>query len=348
MPPSQPSSQAPTGPPSVVLSFGAGEHHTADETAIPPGFARRVSNFDISDSGVLDTRPEFELAPTLEGGHSMWTSNDHSVTLVFVGTELCRLLGGVVLQHLGAYISGRGRVWYEEINGDVWFSNGADGGVLRATGAVESFGTTPAVPPRAANTEVIDQREYLSPMPFCRYLAFYAGRLWGVQGDTIFFSQPLNYQQHDRRYDFIRAPGYVTAFGRVSDGLYVSTVQEVFFIRGTDPAKMELVKCSDSAAVLDSQVYLPFDSVDTEALAVNGSQYQVSNAFAWLSRHGLCIGIPSGVVRNLTADRIRLPLYSRASSALLARNGFYQVVSVVDSIGPDGRGHARDSAITTS
>ena len=331
--------------PTVTISFGNGEHHVAAETAIPDGFARRVSNFDISDSGTLEARPVFELVPSMVGGHSMWTNADHTLTLVFVGSELCKVLGGVALLHLGHFLTGRGRVWYCEINEDVYFSNGYDGGVLRASGLVEVFGTTPVVPPQQSDTELLDIRNFLTPMPFGRYLTRHAGRLWCVQGDTIFYSQALNYQQHDRRYNFIRAPGYVTAFGAVSDGLYVSTTQEVFFLRGDDPAKMELVKCSDSAAVLDSQVYLPFDTVDTEALAVNGSQYQVSNAFAWLSRHGLCIGIPSGVVRILTADRARLPVHAQANSALLARDGFYQVVSVVDSIGSDGRGHAKDTPV---
>ena len=327
------------------VSFGRGEHHVADETAIPEGFARRISNFDISDSGVISTRPAFELVPSMIGGHSMWTNGGHTRTLVFVGSELCEVIGGVALLRLGAFLTGRGRVWYVEINGDVWFSNGHDGGVLRASGVVEPFGTTPVVPAQVPGSEVLDLRDSLTPMPFGRYLTQHAGRMWCVQGDTIFYSQPLNYQQHDRRYDFITAPGYVTAFGGVSDGLYLSTGQEVFFLRGDDPKKMELMKCSDSAAVLDSQVYLPFDALDTDALAVNGNQYQVSNAFAWLSRHGLCIGIPSGVVRILTADRARLPVHTRANSALLARDGFYQVVSVVDSLGSDGRGHAKDTPV---
>lgn len=331
--------------PTVPLTFGKGEHHVADETAIPDGFARRVINFDISDSGHLDARPVFELVPSMVGGHSMWTNNEHSLTLLFVGSELCKMLGGVALLPLGRFISGRGRVWYCEINGDVYFSNGVDGGVLRASGVVDDFGTTPEVPPQMPGSEVLDIRNFLTPMPFGRYLTQHAGRLWSVQGDTIFYSQSLNYQQHDRRYNFITAPGYITAFGSVADGLYVSTTSEVFFLRGDDPTKMELIKCSDSAAVLDSQVYLPFDTLDTDALAVNGSQYQVSNAFAWLSRHGLCIGIPSGVVRILTADRARLPVHARASSALIARDGFYQVVSVVDSISSDGRGHAKDSPV---
>lgn len=331
--------------PTVPVSFGKGEHHIAEETAIPDGFARRVINFDVDDSGRLNARPVFDIAPTMVGGHSMWTNNNHTLTLVFVGSELCKVLGGAALLHLNAFIMGRGRVWYVEINEDVWFSNGHDGGILRASGLIDPFGTTPVVPPQMPGSEVIYTAAYLTPMPFGRYLTRYAGRLWCAQGDTIFFSQPLNYQQHDRRYDFIIAPGYITALGSVADGLYVSTSQEVFFLRGDDPSKMELVKCSDSAAILDSQVYLPFDTVDTDALSVNGSQYQVSNAFAWLSRHGLCVGIPSGVVRILTADRARLPVHARANSALLARGGFYQVVSVVDSIGSDGRGHAKDTPV---
>jgi hypothetical protein len=331
--------------PTIPLSFGGGEHHVADETAIPNGFARRIVNWDIDDSGKLDTRPEFVALPGVAGGHSMWTKADQSLTLVFVGSELFRLVGGTSLISMNYFISGRGRVWYVEINDEVYFSNGGDGGVVTAALTVEDFGTTPTVPPQDLDSEVVDPRTYLQPMPFGRYLARFAGRLWVVQGDTIFYSQPINYSQHDRRYNFIVAPGYITGFGAVSDGLYVSTRQEVFFLRGDNPSEMKLVKCSDSAAVLDSQIYLPFDTVDTDALSVNGSQYQVSNAFAWLSRHGMCVGLPSGVVRILTAERARLPVYAQANTALLARDGFYQIVSVVDSLGSDGRGHAKDTPV---
>ncbi len=329
----------------VPLFFGAGEHHVADEVAMPDGFARRIINWDIDDSGRLDTRPEFIPVPGIPGGHSMWTRQNHSLTVLFVGNELYRLVGGSALVPMNYFISGFGRVWYAEVNDSVHFSNGTDGGVITPALTVEPFGVDPVATDYGPGSEVIDQRTFMQAMPPGRYVTRYAGRLWDVQGDTIFHSQPLNYRQHDRRYDFIQAPGYVTAFGAVSDGLYLSTSQEVFFLRGDNPSDMKLVKCSDSAAVLDSQVYLPFDTVDTEALAVNGSQYQVSNAFAWLSRHGLCIGLPSGVVRILTADRARLPAHARANTALLARDGFYQVVSVVDSLGSDGRGHAQDTPV---
>lgn len=329
----------------IPLSFGRGEHHVADELAIPDGFARKIINWDIDDSGKLDTRPEFDVLPGLPGGHSMWSNNDQSLTLVFVGSQLHRLVGGAALIPMPFYISGMGRVWYTEVNENVHFSNGFDGGVVTPALTVEPFGIDPVPTDYGTESEVIDTRTYWGAMPSGRYVTRYAGRLWVVQGDTIFFSQPLNYRQHDRRYDFIKAPGYITAFGSVSDGLYVSTSQEVFFLRGTDPKEMGLVKCSDAAAILDSQIYLPFDALDTDSLAVNGSQYQVSNAFAWLCRSGLAVGIPSGVVRILTADRARLPVHARANTALLARDGFYQVVSVVDSLGSDGRGHAKDSPV---
>ena len=337
--------------PTAALSFALGEHHVADETAVPEGYARRVVNWDIDDSGRLDTRPAFTPLPGLPGAHSMWTSNDHSLTLAFVGSELHRLVRsnlGTSLVPVGFSINGRGRVWYAEVNGDVYFSNGTDGGVLRPSLRVDPLGVDPALPASPdpyAVSEVVDDRQFLQSMPQGRYLAVFAGRLWVVQGDTIYHSQPLNYRQHDRRYDFITAPGYITAFGAVSDGLYVSTSQEVYFLRGRDPREMEMVKCSDAAAVLDSQVYLPFDVVDTDALAVNGSQYQVSNAFGWLCRAGLAVGIPSGVVRILTASRARLPLHPRAHTALIARGGFHQVVSVVDPTDPVRRGHAVDSLV---
>lgn len=329
--------------PTVPVSFALGEHHVADETAVPEGFARSVVNWDIDDSGLLSARPEFVPLRGLPGAHSMWTTNDQKLTLLFVGSELHRLVGGAGVLPLGFTINGRGRVWYAEINDHVYFSNGHDGGVLTPALTVEPLGVASTPAPPDPDSENLDERMFYQAMPPGRYLTRYAGRLWLAVGDTVFYSQPLNYRQHDRRYDFITAPGYITAMGAVSDGLYISTSQEVFFVRGTDPREMEMMKCSDAAAILDSQISLPFDLLDVNALAVEGSQYQVSNAFAWLCRTGLAIGIPSGVVRILTADRARLPLYEYARTAFIARNGYYQVVSVTGDKGVVRRGHTIDS-----
>lgn len=136
--------------PELVLSFGLGENHTANEVRMPDGYARRMSNFDIDNEGVVTTRPQLSVVPTMPGGHSMYTSLNGD-TFYASGSSLLRVIGSAtapVLDWLGQPVvlsGGSRRLWWADVNGETYFSNGVSTGRIKADGYVWPWGVPNAV-----------------------------------------------------------------------------------------------------------------------------------------------------------------------------------------------------------
>jgi hypothetical protein len=98
----------------------------------------QASNVDIDDSGAVARR----AGQTLESAnvaHSLWSNADQSICLFVEGSSLKRLMtvGGTVVTLALGLTSGR-RMAFVEVNDRVYFSNGAQTGVI--DGSVRSWG----------------------------------------------------------------------------------------------------------------------------------------------------------------------------------------------------------------
>lgn len=327
---------------SSAYGFGRGAHHVAEETRIPKGYARRVDNFNIDDSGVLNARRKFVRLDA--GGHSPYAFG--GALYFFDCGALYRLVpGGRVPVYAadGPFVmQGEGRVWYVEVNDLLLFSNGHDSGCLGPDGVARPWGATAArwfVGERGADSELLALK--LSPFPACVFLARLGGRVYGAAGDVVYCTQALDYASYDPRYDFVILPGPVTALGAVRDGLYISTEQGVFFYRPPIGAGEEgsLTPVAYAPALYGSQVYVPYRTLGVEAIG----ETQMDDAFCWLTVEGLVAGFAGGRVEALTAAAVRLPPGREARTALVKSEGIYQIVSVLKSPSSAPADSAQDS-----
>lgn len=130
-------------PDAALMVFLKGEHHLADETAIPEGFCRRATNFSVSSGGVLVTRGG-EVPTTLPGGHSMFTTANGTTYYVttsgeLVTTDFTSVLP--VVDRAGApVLITADRLWWGELNGEAYYSSAQGNGRIDAAGRWRSFG----------------------------------------------------------------------------------------------------------------------------------------------------------------------------------------------------------------
>lgn len=134
--------------PSYMPGWLAGMNNIAPDFALPDGTLRNAVNVDIFDSGMVRRRKGFTEAVAGTDAHSLWAT-DNGDGLVVIGDNLYRLQyisGAWTTTSLDTGYRGR-RVWYVNLNGETWFSNGVKNGIY-ASGTIRDWGLeTPAGAP---------------------------------------------------------------------------------------------------------------------------------------------------------------------------------------------------------
>lgn len=140
----------------VEIVFGRGEHHTAHETRIPEGFARKVENWDLDDNLLAITRPDLVVTGGLDV-HSLWQAPESKTVYCVAEDLLCMAEGDTlepVLDASGDPIPAgtRDRMFYVEHLGTVWYTNGRINGRV-AAGVAEEWGVWNPMPGNRSSTE---------------------------------------------------------------------------------------------------------------------------------------------------------------------------------------------------
>lgn len=138
--------------------------------------------------------------------------------------------------------------------------------------------------------------ESMSPMPTGKYLCVWRGRLITVSANRLMFSQPLAYHIHDERFDFFMLPQKITFVIPVNAGLWVGLTDSVVFLAGTSPQELSLVKKGSGSPLSGSAISIP-----PEAL---GEMAQGNDCALWLANNGFCVGLSSGEIVELHANKI--------------------------------------------
>lgn len=314
--------------PTVKQSFALGENHVANEMNIPKGYARSVTNFVLDNDGLLSTRRLF-VENNVQGGHSAYVLPDGSRAYFFDGGLMYRLeKSGAVLPVFSVAghfnLQGDGRVWYVFVNDTLYFSNGTSSGKIGQDGVASLWGRDGEVWFIGDQGDGSELRPtILEPFPPSRFLASIGGYIYGAVGNVVYKTQAMNYECYDPRYDFTIMPEHVTAVGSVADGLYVSTVAAVYFIKagGTD---MEMV--SAVPAFEGSQVYVPFSQLGVSEI----NKKNTTDAFCWWTAEGLAAGMDGGRLEALGAGVLKLENGGCPTSTLIEYDGSYQIVSVLN------------------
>ena len=261
-------------------------------------------NVDIDQTGRVSRRRGYERLNSTPC-HSLW--NGAGRTYCVADGWICTVeedfsyTQRALLQHPNE------KVWFLNVNGDVFWSNGLENGILR-------FGTIPEAWSFLMPQSESDPRS-LSPMPEGKCLELYNGRIWAARENAMFCSEPLGYQACDMARNWLMFESEVRMIRAVSTGLYVGTATEVNYIEGPTPAEFTRTVVSDSpvvqgtCAMIDGRQVLQGD-VTTRCVM-------------WTALDGIYTGYPGGEVSkegravNLTKDKLRYPGGSTGSAVVL-------------------------------
>lgn len=128
----------------ATLKFPAGIDNRSREYELIEGAARTLTNLDVARAGGLRCR--FGIRRVAAGDcHSLFAHPNGNYALLVQAGSLCRLAVDETLTFLTGVA---GPVVYAELNGDIFWSDGATVGRVTAAGASALWGlATPALPP---------------------------------------------------------------------------------------------------------------------------------------------------------------------------------------------------------
>ncbi len=138
-------------------------------------------------------------------------------------------------------------------------------------------------------------------MPAGHSVRLWRGRLLVARSRTLSISEPMRYGLYDPRHGFIQEADAIQLIAPVDGGVFVATTKETVFYSGSRPSEFVRTPVATAPAVKGSAAYLSTQLLNP-ALEVGGS----SVAAVWLTQAGYVIGLPTGQVIQVQADRLAI------------------------------------------
>lgn len=166
------------------------------------------------------------------------------------------------------------------------------------------------------------QSQHLSPPPAGNLIAYWRGRMWVVDGNIAYPSEPHAYELFDLRH-YIEFPGPVTLFAPVDDpaggGIFIAAGKKTSFLGGLTPEEATFTPLLEYGAILGTLEYVEGTLFGDGALG--GRKVPM-----WASTAGICIGFPDGSIRNLTEDRYTMDEEGEGCAVFMPDESRYVVV----------------------
>lgn len=328
-------------PPSDTVSFASftGLKNTVARTRLKPVELAMAKNIDIDDAGQIRRRRGYHQVAT-GVFHSLFTDTDDTVYGVKNGAlgiinpdfSFVVLKASVNFEPGGSL---RGLA-YAEVGPTIYWSCATDSGKIdKATKTATEWGQdadrwlSPVVNPTAGLPEV--RGKLLGKPPRATALAYWNGRIYMAQGRTVWATELYLYDYVDKTRTFLPFENDVTAIGAVSDGLYIGTTDNVWFLSGPF-SELKRVNVMDSGIIAGSMVRIPAELANPPQIDLD-TDTPTKVSLAFMTSTGLCAAQDTGVCFNLTESKLFFPASAQAAALYRRQDGVNQYVVVTDTGG---------------
>jgi hypothetical protein len=319
----------PIDPTQDSISFNQfkGLKNTVGSERLAPNELETAINVDIDDVGQIRRRRGQTLVSS-GSFHSIWTGR-HAVYGVKNGT-LGVINPNYTFTSLGVP-GGDAPIAYVQLDDDVYFSSEDVSGIIRVDGSVSPWGSQTSegtwLSPVVNPTDTLNPTggKLLGKPPMATSLAYFSGRIYLAHKKTVWLTELYLYNYVDKTRNFLPFEANVTALGSVADGVYVGTEDDIFFLSGP-LAEMRRLPVN-GGIIPGSLVYVQPEFLPAE---LAGS---TRHAVMFVTKLGLCAGLDSGVIRNLTQGTVIFPDATSYASLFRRQDGVNQYIGVADSAG---------------
>lgn len=241
-------------------------------------------NVDHDSTGRVTRRKGFAATSRTESIHSLFCE-DGKTCLFVTDTSLCQLHTDYDYTSLATVTSGA-RVDYCQVGPKVFWVNG------HQKGFVENW----------ANNNWTKGTYYgptstrqLSDPPVGSLLAYHGGRMYVIQANTAWYSEPYNLNAFNLAENFLWFEDAIRMACPVDDGIFFGTDRKTYFIAGFPPQAAEKTIAS----------YPPVEGTAKRIdLSKFGNGQLTGIGWIWTSTKGICVGGPQGLFLNATEKKL--------------------------------------------
>ena len=248
-------------------------------------------NVTIDQTGWIGRREGF--TPVLSGCvHSLYS--DGKLCVYVADNTLFNLLDDYSSEVVKADLVSNNKMAYAEVNGEFYYTNGIDFGIVRATGVYADW--------EALNYVGQETNRVFDGPRAGNHLAFYTGRVFVAEGDVLWWSEPYAFSWYDRTRNFIQYPSRIKMVKPVENGLFVSDEQDTYFVSGREPKDFRQNVVAPYPAVEWSDA---IDYVETWEIGLDNLEPGL--CAVWASLEGACMGSSNGIFLNLNKKKVIYP-----------------------------------------
>ena len=152
-------------------------------------------------------------------------------------------------------------------------------------------------------------------------LGYYRGRTYVAVGPFLMFSQPYEYALFDLRSDFLTFSADIQTFAAVSDGIFIGTTNETFFLRGTNPAEFTMQLVAPHGTIRGTEQIVAGDTTGAD------DERGKAVVALWMAKTGLTLGNTGGTIEGLTARKFTPPAASTGAALIKKRGSTPQYIT---------------------
>lgn len=323
-------SAPPEAPQTIVLGTWDGIKNTVTEERLQPSELAAAVNVDVDDAKQLHRR---------RGYRKLDPRNHHSLrdiaglTCVVRDGTLGLLDAAFAFSPLVSV--GPERLAYTNVADVVYFASEVTSGKI-VNGQAQPWGTEHEgrwVSPVVRPTETLGavSGRMLHAPPTASEIEAYSGRIYLGAGRVLWATELYLYDLIDRERNFVVVDDDITMIRAVNDGLYIGTRSQLLFLAGTLAKGLKMQTIMQAGVVPGSSVEVPYTKAHPNARAGNTILEGYGPMFTTAA--GICLGLDSGQVFNLTQDRMVFPDAVRAAALYREDQGANAYVAVTDSAG---------------
>jgi len=323
-------SAPPELPQSIVLGTFNGIKNTVSAERLAITDLEAAVNVDLDDVGQLRRRRGFVRRKSTRH-HSLFTLEDRTL-VVREGT-----LGFLFPDYsfVGLAEVGDDPISYTAVASTIYCSSRSFSGkivnnVLERWGSEDANGiwVSPVVTPTDTLGPIAGRN--LTAPPHATELETYKGRIYLGAGRVLWATELYLYDLIDRTKNFIQTEHDITMVRAVGDGLYVGTTAQLLFLSGTLSDGLRQNVVANTGVIKGSSVVVPVSKAHPRA---RSAPIPEGEAPLFMTTGGICLGLDSGEVYNLTQDRTLFPAGTSAAALYREDQGANSYLAAVNSAG---------------
>lgn len=254
-------------------------------------------NVDHDQTGRVSRRKGYAATIRTESTHSLFCQDG---PCLFVQDDKLYLLNADFTKTELTTVTAGAKMRYCEVADRLYYANGTEIGYVK-DGAANAWTVGTYYGPETTRT--------LTGPPIGTRVASHNAYMYVIQGSIAWHSEPFGPDLWDLARSFLPFATQIRMFYPLVGGIFVSTERATYWLQGDVPQEMRRRTVATYPAIEDTEAPVDLSKITTGEMQGVGVM--------WTAAEGICLGLPTGEMLNLTQRKLVYPSSLRGAALTL-------------------------------